>query len=110
MEPVRILFKDEVRVVGDQLGLPHEMNYRQPFPGPGLGVRCPGAITRDRLEVVRESSPQGTITWKFMDFGTADKKCQLSSKVLFHFHELCRLRLRKTRGGDLPGLGGRRKL
>lgn len=41
-----------------------------------------------------------------MDFGTADKKCQLSSKVLFHFHELCRLRLRKTRGGDLPGLGG----
>ena len=50
MEPVRILFKDEVRVVGDQLGLPHEMNYRQPFPGPGLGVRCPGAITRDRLE------------------------------------------------------------
>lgn len=53
---------------------------------------------------------QGTITWKFMDFGTADKKCQLSSKVLFHFHELCRLRLRKTRGGDLPGPGGRRKL
>lgn len=49
---------------------------------------------------------QGTITWKFMDFGTADKKCQLSSKVLFHFHELCRLRLRKTRGGDLPGPGG----
>ncbi len=55
VEPVRILFKDEVRVVGDQLGLPHEMNYRQPFPGPGLGVRCPGAITRDRLEAVRES-------------------------------------------------------
>ena len=54
----------------------------------------------------RESSPQGTITWKFMDFGTADKKCQLSSKVLFHFHELCRLRLRKTRKGDLPGPGG----
>lgn len=58
----------------------------------------------------RESSPQGTITWKFMDFGTADKKCQLSSKVLFHFHELCQLRLRKTREGDLPGPGGRRKL
>ena len=55
VEPVRILFKDEVRVVGDQLGLPHDMVYRQPFPGPGLGVRCPGAITRDRLEAVRES-------------------------------------------------------
>ena len=50
-----ILFKDEVRVVGDELGLPHGMVYRQPFPGPGLGVRCPGAITRDRLEAVRES-------------------------------------------------------
>ena len=45
----------EVRVVGETLGLPHSMVYRQPFPGPGLGVRCPGAITRDRLEVVRES-------------------------------------------------------
>lgn len=55
VEPVRILFKDEVRVVGDALGLPHDMVYRQPFPGPGLGVRCPGAITRDRLEAVRES-------------------------------------------------------
>ena len=55
VEPVRILFKDEVRVVGDALGLPHGMVYRQPFPGPGLGVRCPGAITRDRLEAVRES-------------------------------------------------------
>ena len=55
VEPVRILFKDEVRVVGEQLGLPHDMVYRQPFPGPGLGVRCPGAITRDRLEAVRES-------------------------------------------------------
>ena len=55
VEPVRILFKDEVRVVGDELGLPHGMVYRQPFPGPGLGVRCPGAITRDRLEAVRES-------------------------------------------------------
>ena len=55
VEPVRILFKDEVRVVGDQLGLPAGMVYRQPFPGPGLGVRCPGAITRDRLEAVRES-------------------------------------------------------
>ncbi len=55
VEPVRILFKDEVRVVGEALGLPHSMVYRQPFPGPGLGVRCLGAITRDRLEAVRES-------------------------------------------------------
>ena len=55
VEPVRILFKDEVRVVGEQLGLPAGMVYRQPFPGPGLGVRCPGAITRARLEAVRES-------------------------------------------------------
>ena len=55
VEPVRILFKDEVRVVGKVLGLPDNMVYRQPFPGPGLGVRCPGAITRDRLEAVRES-------------------------------------------------------
>lgn len=55
VEPVKILFKDEVRVVGETLGLPHDMVYRQPFPGPGLGVRCPGAITRDRLEAVRES-------------------------------------------------------
>ncbi len=54
-EPVRILFKDEVRVVGKALGLPDNMVYRQPFPGPGLGVRCLGAITRDRLEAVRES-------------------------------------------------------
>ena len=55
VEPVRILFKDEVRVVGEALGLPHSMVYRQPFPGPGLGVRCLGAITRDRLEALRES-------------------------------------------------------
>ncbi|MBR3039787.1 MAG: glutamine-hydrolyzing GMP synthase [Lachnospiraceae bacterium] len=55
VEPVKILFKDEVRMVGVQLGLPEGMVYRQPFPGPGLGVRCPGAITRDRLEAVRES-------------------------------------------------------
>ena len=55
VEPVRILFKDEVRMVGRQLGLPAGMVDRQPFPGPGLGVRCPGAITRDRLEAVRES-------------------------------------------------------
>ena len=55
VEPVKILFKDEVRMVGNELGLPANMVYRQPFPGPGLGVRCPGAITRDRLEAVRES-------------------------------------------------------
>ena len=55
VEPVRPLFKDEVRVVGKQLGLPDNMVFRQPFPGPGLGVRCTGAITRDRLEAVRES-------------------------------------------------------
>ena len=55
VEPVRLLFKDEVRVVGKTLGLPDNMVYRQPFPGPGLGVRCVGAITRDRLNAVRES-------------------------------------------------------
>ncbi|MBQ0098520.1 MAG: glutamine-hydrolyzing GMP synthase [Oscillospiraceae bacterium] len=55
VEPLKLLFKDEVRVVGKTLGLPDKMVYRQPFPGPGLGVRCLGAITRDRLELVRES-------------------------------------------------------
>jgi GMP synthase (glutamine-hydrolysing) len=55
VEPVKLLYKDEVRVVGKALGLPDNMVYRQPFPGPGLGVRCVGAITRDRLEAVRES-------------------------------------------------------
>ena len=55
VEPLKLLFKDEVRVVGKALGLPDNMVYRQPFPGPGLGVRCLGAITRDRLEAVRES-------------------------------------------------------
>lgn len=55
VEPIKFLFKDEVRVVGKALGLPDNMVYRQPFPGPGLGVRCVGAITRDRLEAVRES-------------------------------------------------------
>ncbi len=55
VEPVMLLYKDEVRVVGEALGLPHEMVYRQPFPGPGLGVRCLGAITRDRLNALREA-------------------------------------------------------
>ena len=55
VEPVKFLFKDEVRVVGEALGLPHAMVYRQPFPGPGLGVRCLGAITRDRLNALREA-------------------------------------------------------
>ena len=55
VEPVKLLYKDEVRMVGKALGLPDGMVYRQPFPGPGLGVRCPGAITRDRLEALREA-------------------------------------------------------
>ncbi len=55
VEPVKLLYKDEVRVVGEALGLPYNMVYRQPFPGPGLGVRCTGAITRDRLNALREA-------------------------------------------------------
>ncbi len=55
IEPIKLLFKDEVRVIGEALGLPHSMVYRQPFPGPGLGVRCLGAITRDRLAALREA-------------------------------------------------------
>ena len=55
VEPIKLLYKDEVRVVGEALGLPHGLGYRQPFPGPGLGVRCLGAITRDRLHALREA-------------------------------------------------------
>ncbi|MBR5717394.1 MAG: glutamine-hydrolyzing GMP synthase [Clostridia bacterium] len=74
VEPVRILFKDEVRVVGKTLGLPDGMVYRQPFPGPGLGVRCLGAITRDRLEAVRESD--AILREEFANNGLAGKVWQ----------------------------------
>ncbi len=74
VEPVRILFKDEVRVVGKALGLPDNMVYRQPFPGPGLGVRCLGAITRDRLEAVRESD--AILREEFAAAGLAQKVWQ----------------------------------
>ena len=79
VEPVRILFKDEVRVVGKALGLPDNMVYRQPFPGPGLGVRCPGAITRDRLEAVRESD--AILREEFEKNGLASKVWQYFTVV-----------------------------
>ena len=79
VEPVRILFKDEVRVVGKALGLPDEMVYRQPFPGPGLGVRCVGAITRDRLEAVRESD--AILREEFAKAGLAGKVWQYFTVV-----------------------------
>ncbi len=74
VEPVRLLYKDEVRVVGDALGLPHNMVYRQPFPGPGLGVRCLGAITRDRLEALREAD--AILREEFDNSGLAGKVWQ----------------------------------
>ncbi len=74
VEPIKLLFKDEVRVVGDALGLPHEMVYRQPFPGPGLGVRCLGAITRDRLEALREAD--AILREEFENAGLAGKVWQ----------------------------------
>ena len=74
VEPVRLLFKDEVRVVGKALGLPDSMVFRQPFPGPGLGVRCVGAITRDRLEAVRESD--AILREEFAKAGLAGKVWQ----------------------------------
>lgn len=79
VEPVKILFKDEVRVVGKQLGLPDGMVYRQPFPGPGLGVRCTGAITRDRLEAVRESD--AILREEFAKSGLAGKVWQYFTAV-----------------------------
>ncbi len=74
VEPLKFLFKDEVRVVGEALGLPHSMVYRQPFPGPGLGVRCVGAITRDRLEAVRHSD--AILREEFALAGLAEKVWQ----------------------------------
>ena len=74
VEPLKFLFKDEVRVVGEALGLPHGMVYRQPFPGPGLGVRCLGAITRDRLEALREAD--AILRDEFDKCGLAEKVWQ----------------------------------
>ncbi len=74
VEPVRLLFKDEVRVVGKALGLPDRMVFRQPFPGPGLGVRCLGAITRDRLEALREAD--AILREEFENSGLAGKVWQ----------------------------------
>ena len=79
VEPLKMLFKDEVRVVGKALGLPDEMVFRQPFPGPGLGVRCLGAITRDRLEAVRESD--AILREEFAKNGLADKVWQYFTVV-----------------------------
>ena len=74
VEPIKLLFKDEVRVVGEALGLPHAMVYRQPFPGPGLGVRCLGAITRDRLAALREAD--AILRDEFDKSGLAEKVWQ----------------------------------
>ncbi len=79
VEPIRLLFKDEVRLVGVELGLPAGMVYRQPFPGPGLGVRCLGAITRDRLEALRESD--AILREEFDKNGLADKVWQYFTVV-----------------------------
>ena len=74
VEPIKLLYKDEVRVVGEALGLPHAMVYRQPFPGPGLGVRCLGAITRDRLSALREAD--AILREEFDNCGLAEKVWQ----------------------------------
>ena len=79
VEPVKLLYKDEVRVVGKALGLPDSMVYRQPFPGPGLGVRCLGAITRDRLEALRESD--AILREEFEDAGLTGKVWQYFTVV-----------------------------
>lgn len=79
VEPIKFLFKDEVRVVGSALGLPDNMVFRQPFPGPGLGVRCIGAITRDRLEAVRESD--AILREEFENAGLAGKVWQYFTVV-----------------------------
>ena len=79
VEPLKLLYKDEVRVVGTALGLPASMVYRQPFPGPGLGVRCLGAITRDRLEAVRESD--AILREEFANNGLEGKVWQYFSVV-----------------------------
>lgn len=79
VEPVKFLYKDEVRVVGKALGLPDNMVYRQPFPGPGLGVRCTGAITRDRLEALRESD--AILREEFANAGLDEKVWQYFTVV-----------------------------
>ncbi len=79
VEPIKLLFKDEVRVVGEALGLSHEMVYRQPSPGPGLGVRCLGAITRDRLEALREAD--AIVREEFAKNGLAGKVWQYFAVV-----------------------------
>jgi GMP synthase (glutamine-hydrolysing) len=91
VEPLKYLFKDEVRAVGEALGLPHGMVYRQPFPGPGLGVRCIGAITRDRLEAVRESD--AILREEF-------EKCGLAGKVWQYFTVVPDVRSTGVRDGE----------
>ena len=99
VEPLKFLYKDEVRVVGHELGLPDNMVYRQPFPGPGLGVRCVGAITRDRLEAVRESD--AILREEFAKNGLAGKVWQYFTIVpegLAVFHHRARLQVHRHQG------------
>jgi GMP synthase (glutamine-hydrolysing) len=91
LEPIKFLYKDEVRLVGKALGLPDSMVYRQPFPGPGLGVRCVGAITRDRLEAVRESD--AILRDEF-------KKAGLEGKVWQYFTVVPDFKTTGIRGGE----------